>query len=72
MHALVKARSAPGIDLQDIAKPVPGPNDVLIRVAEQPGGGDSWIKFILVWWLLLVSRAHLPASSLAATLPCGY
>jgi threonine 3-dehydrogenase len=32
MHALVKARSAPGIDLQDIAKPVPGPNDVLIRV----------------------------------------
>ena len=32
MHALVKARSAPGIDLQDIAKPKPGPNDVLIRV----------------------------------------
>jgi threonine 3-dehydrogenase len=32
MHALVKARSAPGIDLQDIAKPAPGPNDVLIRV----------------------------------------
>jgi threonine 3-dehydrogenase len=32
MHALVKARSAPGIDLQDIAKPTPGPNDVLVRV----------------------------------------
>jgi threonine 3-dehydrogenase len=32
MHALVKARSAPGIDLQDISKPAPGPNDVLIRV----------------------------------------
>jgi threonine 3-dehydrogenase len=32
MHALVKARSAPGIDLQDVAKPAPGPNDVLIRV----------------------------------------
>jgi threonine 3-dehydrogenase len=32
MHALVKARSAPGIELQDIAKPAPGPNDVLIRV----------------------------------------
>jgi threonine 3-dehydrogenase len=32
MHALVKAHSAPGIDLQDIAKPSPGPNDVLIRV----------------------------------------
>src|SRR6188508_1410784 len=32
MHALVKARAATGIDLQDIAKPVPGPNDVLIRV----------------------------------------
>ena len=32
MHALVKARAAVGIDLQDIAKPVPGPNDVLIRV----------------------------------------
>jgi threonine 3-dehydrogenase len=32
MHALVKARAAPGIDLQDIAKPTPGPNDVLIRV----------------------------------------
>jgi threonine 3-dehydrogenase len=28
----VKARAAAGIDLQDIAKPVPGPNDVLIRV----------------------------------------
>jgi threonine 3-dehydrogenase len=32
MQALVKARSAPGIDLQDVAKPSPGPNDVLIRV----------------------------------------
>jgi threonine 3-dehydrogenase len=32
MHALVKARSAPGIDLQDIARPAPGPNDVMIRV----------------------------------------
>jgi threonine 3-dehydrogenase len=32
MHALVKARAAPGIELQEIAKPVPGPNDVLIRV----------------------------------------
>ena len=32
MHALVKARSAPGIDLQEISKPTPGPNDVLIRV----------------------------------------
>lgn len=32
MHALVKARAAAGIELQDIAKPAPGPNDVLIRV----------------------------------------
>ena len=32
MHALVKARAATGIDLQEIAKPVAGPNDVLIRV----------------------------------------
>ncbi len=32
MHALVKARAAVGIELQDIAKPSPGPNDVLIRV----------------------------------------
>jgi threonine 3-dehydrogenase len=32
MHALVKARAAPGIELQDIAKPSPGPNDILIRV----------------------------------------
>ena len=32
MHALVKARAAAGIELQDIAKPTPGPNDVLIRV----------------------------------------
>jgi len=32
MHALVKARAAVGIDLQEIAKPVVGPNDVLIRV----------------------------------------
>jgi threonine 3-dehydrogenase len=32
MHALVKARAAVGIDLQDIPKPTVGPNDVLIRV----------------------------------------
>src|SRR5918994_4399944 len=32
MHALVKARATVGIELQDIAKPIPGPNDVLIRV----------------------------------------
>lgn len=32
MHALVKAHAAVGIELQDIAKPVPGPNDILIRV----------------------------------------
>ena len=32
MHALVKAQKAVGIELQDIAKPTPGPNDVLIRV----------------------------------------
>jgi threonine 3-dehydrogenase len=32
MHALVKAHAAVGIELQDIPKPVPGPNDVLIRV----------------------------------------
>jgi threonine 3-dehydrogenase len=32
MHALVKAHAAVGIELQDIAKPVVGPNDVLIRV----------------------------------------
>jgi threonine 3-dehydrogenase len=32
MRALVKAHAAVGIELQDIAKPVVGPNDVLIRV----------------------------------------
>ena len=32
MHALVKSRAAPGIELQDIAPPTVGPNDVLIRV----------------------------------------
>jgi threonine 3-dehydrogenase len=32
MHALVKARAAEGIELQDIPKPVVGPNDILIRV----------------------------------------
>src|SRR6187549_1686943 len=32
MHALVKARAAPGIELQDIARPTVGHNDVLIRV----------------------------------------
>jgi threonine 3-dehydrogenase len=32
MHALVKARAAVGIDLQDVPKPAVGPNDVLIRV----------------------------------------
>ena len=32
MHALVKARAAVGIDLQDIPKPTVGPNDILIRI----------------------------------------
>jgi len=32
MHALVKARAAEGIELQDIPKPVVGPNDLMIRV----------------------------------------
>jgi len=32
MHALVKARAAPGIELQDIPRPTVGHNDVLIRV----------------------------------------
>lgn len=32
MHALVKARAAPGIDLQDIPRPTVGHNDVMIRV----------------------------------------
>jgi threonine 3-dehydrogenase len=32
MHALVKARAAEGIELQDIPRPVVGPNDIMIRV----------------------------------------
>src|ERR1044072_4027969 len=32
MHALVKAHAARGIELQDIPRPTPGPNDVMIRV----------------------------------------
>ncbi len=32
MHALVKAKAAPGIELQDVPKPAVGPNDVMIRV----------------------------------------
>jgi threonine 3-dehydrogenase len=32
MHALVKARAAAGIELQDIPRPTIGPNDLLIRV----------------------------------------
>jgi threonine 3-dehydrogenase len=32
MHALVKSRAAPGIELQDVALPTVGPNDVMIRV----------------------------------------
>ena len=32
MHALVKARAATGIELQDIPRPTAGPNDILIRV----------------------------------------
>jgi threonine 3-dehydrogenase len=32
MRALVKAQSAPGLWLQDVPKPEPGPNDVLIKV----------------------------------------
>jgi threonine 3-dehydrogenase len=32
MRALVKSRSAPGLWLEEVEKPVPGPEDVLIRV----------------------------------------
>jgi threonine 3-dehydrogenase len=32
MRALVKAQSAPGLWLQDVAKPEPGPHDVLIKI----------------------------------------
>lgn len=32
MHALVKSRRAPGIELQDVPQPAVGPNDVLVRV----------------------------------------
>jgi threonine 3-dehydrogenase len=32
MRALVKAESAPGLWLQDVEKPAPGPDDVLIKV----------------------------------------
>ena len=32
MHALVKAHAAPGIELQEIARPTVGINDVMIRV----------------------------------------
>jgi threonine 3-dehydrogenase len=32
MHALVKTRAAPGIELQEIARPTVGHNDVMIRV----------------------------------------
>ncbi len=32
MRALVKAESAPGLWLQDVPKPEPGPGEVLIKV----------------------------------------
>jgi threonine 3-dehydrogenase len=32
MHALVKNKAAPGIELMDIPRPTVGPNDVLIRI----------------------------------------
>ena len=32
MRALVKAKSEPGLWLEEVDKPIPGPNDVLIRV----------------------------------------
>jgi threonine 3-dehydrogenase len=32
MHALVKHHRGPGIELKDVERPTPGPNDVLIRV----------------------------------------
>jgi len=32
MQALVKARSEPGLWLQEVPEPVPGPSDVLVRV----------------------------------------
>ncbi|HEY8743685.1 MAG TPA: alcohol dehydrogenase catalytic domain-containing protein, partial [Chloroflexota bacterium] len=32
MQALVKARAEPGLWLQEVPEPVPGPSDVLVRV----------------------------------------
>lgn len=40
--------------------------------AAAAAAADSWIKFILVCFFLLVGRTLLPASSFVGTLPCGY
>lgn len=32
MKALIKAEAAPGLELRDVPEPVPGPNDVLIKI----------------------------------------
>ena len=44
MRALVKAKSAPGLWLQDVPKPEPGPDDVLIkRLSENDKNLDDQI-----------------------------
>lgn len=55
MHALVKAHAARGIELQDIPRPTPGPNDVMIRVKRTAICGtdmhiynwDAWAQRII-------------------------
>jgi threonine 3-dehydrogenase len=52
MKALVKAQAAPGIWMQDVPKPTPGPNDVLIKIKKTAICGtdihifdwDDWAK----------------------------
>jgi threonine 3-dehydrogenase len=60
MHALVKAQAAPGLWMQDVPRPVPGPDDVLIRIRRMAICGTD--LHIYKWdpW----AQANVPVSTI--------
>jgi len=70
VKALVKARAERGVDLQDVPPPVPGINDVLIRVRKTGICGtdlhiyewDDWAKKTIPVPLVIGHEIRLPFS----------
>ena len=70
MRALVKARPEPGLWMEEVPVPEPGPNDVLIEVVKSAICGtdvhiwnwDAWAarRFRCRWWWATSSSAGSP------------